>query len=140
MKVKMLRTVQGSPDGIRVNTYVAGEVYDEDTVPFVNDRLGNILVNGGLAEVPGQTKVAPDERETKVVDPASEHAAAPEEDEESSEEEEGPRTDLGDLTVAEVLSAVREGEISANLALAHERNGKQRTTLIHQLLEILQEG
>lgn len=140
MRVKMLRTVQGSPDGIRSFTYREGEVYDLGTNPQVNDRLGTILVRGQLAEEVREEQVAPGDYETKVVDPAPEKASESEEDEASSEDEEGASTDLSEMTVSEVLSAVREREVSASQAMAHERNGKRRSTLINQLSELMAEG
>lgn len=44
MRVRMLRTAPGSPDGIRVELYKAGEVYD------LPPRLSEIFISGGSAE------------------------------------------------------------------------------------------
>jgi hypothetical protein len=44
MKVKMLETRDGSPDGIEINTYDAGEEY------VIPARLGRIFVDEGWAE------------------------------------------------------------------------------------------
>ena len=38
MKIKMLKTRQGSPDGISVNTYISGETMD------VPDELARIFI------------------------------------------------------------------------------------------------
>lgn len=141
MKVKMLRTIQGSPDGIQVHTYREGQVYSPETEPPMSATLRSILLRGRLAQDTDEAKVAPDDRETKVVNPVDEQAGSgAESDVTESDEGQPTQVEVGDLTVSEALDAVRDGEISAQEALAQERNGKGRSTLIGQLLEILREG
>jgi len=49
MRVKMLEDAPGSPDGVNVLEYAGGKVYE------VNDDLGNVFVNEGLAKVDEST-------------------------------------------------------------------------------------
>jgi hypothetical protein len=44
MQIKMLETAQGSPDGVQVNTYEAGETYD------VPEILADAFTGDGVAE------------------------------------------------------------------------------------------
>lgn len=44
MRVKMLTDAPGSPDGVTVNQYAEGEIYE------VSDDLGEVFVNEDLAE------------------------------------------------------------------------------------------
>lgn len=44
MRIKMLTTQRGSPDGVQVNTYEADETYE------VPDGLGGVFVREGWAE------------------------------------------------------------------------------------------
>jgi len=136
MRVKMLRTTRGSPDGIRAFTYVEGEVYGPESDPPMTERLATVLLNGSLAEQAQVTKTAPDTRETKVVEGPPERASA-QEAETDSQHRSRALLDVGDLTVGEAIEKVRAGEIDPSLALAQERNGKQRSTLIGQILEVM---
>lgn len=53
MKVKLLVDAPGSPDGVTVNEYSEGEVYE------VTDSLGTVFIEQGLAEAT-EDDVTPD--------------------------------------------------------------------------------
>lgn len=57
MQVKMKSTQKGSPDGITVNTYEKGEVYD------LPDSLAVVFLEEGWAEKPRKT-AGPTENKT----------------------------------------------------------------------------
>lgn len=64
MKIRMLQDAPGSPDGITVNEYDKGKVYD------VPDALADTFVKYGLAEVDApkpKTKKATGPTENKAV-------------------------------------------------------------------------
>lgn len=141
--VRMLRTVQGSPDGINSYRYEKGTVYGPDTVPRTSPRLEEIFVKSGLGEPAQEEKVEqpgptagfpPDpEREKKVVEPREEAKDEEPSEDDEDDDEPFPRIDLNGYTINAVLNAVEEGHISAEYALAHERANRGRKRLIAEL-------
>lgn len=75
MRVKMLKTVKGSPDGLNVYEYAAGTVHD------LPPRLSEIFTGAGFAiEVPGagpQEQPEIKARERKPRKPAEQPARRP---------------------------------------------------------------
>lgn len=68
MRVKMLRDAPGSPDGIQVNEYLKGDVYE------VSVSLGQAFLEAGFAELDkpaSKPKVA--EADTKMADGPAEN-------------------------------------------------------------------
>lgn len=63
MRIKMLVSQRGSPDGIRVSLYESGNEYD------LPDRLANIFIIEGWAEKVLEYKPAP-QYETKIIRPS----------------------------------------------------------------------
>lgn len=114
MKVQMLRTIQGSPDGIRAFTYREGEVYGPQTSPPMTQALARVLLSGDLA-------VEPDEVERKVVEPR----------------ENPPQFSPGDLTGVQVIEAVESGRIAPSYALELERQDRNRVTVVERLEAII---
>lgn len=69
MRVKMLTDAPGSPDGVTVNEYSKGEVYE------VTDSLGTVFIEQGLAEAT-EDDVTPDaEPAVEVPDESPEELA-----------------------------------------------------------------
>lgn len=116
MKIKMLSTVRGSPDGINVFTYHAGQAYDLHTSPRVTAELIESFTVGGYAEVVGEPK------SKKVVEPAVEKAVVPD-----------PRFNAADHTIDALVSMVRDGVVSKQEVLESERMGMKRVTLFNRL-------
>ncbi len=58
-KVRMLKTVKGSPNGIKVHRYEIGKVYE------LNDALLKCFIDAGVVELAGPKKEV--ELETQVV-------------------------------------------------------------------------
>lgn len=50
MRIQMRETRAGSPDGRVVYTYEAGEIYDAETIPPVDDDLAAVFVREGWAD------------------------------------------------------------------------------------------
>ena len=63
MKVQMLVSKKGSPDGIRVFLYESGKEYD------LPDRLANIFITEGWAEFTIEHEPVP-QYETKIIKPS----------------------------------------------------------------------
>ena len=63
MKVRMLVSKLGSPDGIRVHDYEVGKEYD------LPDRLANIFIAEGWAEKLIEHEPTP-QYETKIIKPS----------------------------------------------------------------------
>jgi len=59
-RIRMIQTKYGSPDGIQVLQYQAGQVY------LVPDELANVFLSQGWAE---EDKTLDGQMETKQVDP-----------------------------------------------------------------------
>jgi len=49
MRITMRETRLGSPNGRDVHTYEAGETYDADTIPPVDDDLASVFLREGWA-------------------------------------------------------------------------------------------
>ncbi|OFX13608.1 MAG: hypothetical protein A2V59_06830 [Armatimonadetes bacterium RBG_19FT_COMBO_69_19] len=76
IEVRMLKTMDGSPDGMRVNTYQAGQVY---TLP---DDLGGVFLREGWAEeqvceVSDVSEVEPERPELPEPTPAPKRTPTP---------------------------------------------------------------
>lgn len=67
MRIRMKERRDGSPNGRDVYTYEAGETYDADTMPPVDDDLAAVFVREGWAEDAG--KPVPASRARKVTGP-----------------------------------------------------------------------
>lgn len=78
--VKMLQDAPGSPDGVHVFEYRAGEVYGDDTTPRVSPQLADLFISHALAQAvadepeaapeAAEPKPAPEKRATKPAGPA----------------------------------------------------------------------
>ena len=126
---RMKKDYRASPNGIRVYNYEEGETYGPDTDPPMTKRLGDSLVSAGIAEDSSGSRKSHDPREEdKTVDPR-------EQDKDEDDESQGDTEsfDTEDLTVEEVLELVDSGEVSAEEALAAEKAGKSRRSLIRKL-------
>jgi len=65
-KVRMLGTHRGSPDGIQVNEYQAGEKYD------LPERLAGIFLDAGMAEEDKEETIEVKEEETQTKEETNE--------------------------------------------------------------------
>lgn len=61
MKIKMLKTARGSPDGININEYKSGEIYN------LPDDLGNIFLKEKWAELIEEKTIEEGVLEKKIV-------------------------------------------------------------------------
>lgn len=75
-KVRVLKTIPGSPDGIRVCEYVKGEEYDEHSSPPMTQHLRDVLIPAGLAEEVAETKAVTGPTDNKALNPATENKGA----------------------------------------------------------------
>jgi hypothetical protein len=66
VRVRMLRTMNGSPDGIQVNTYEAGQVYDK-----VPQSLADVFLREGAAEEDKQRAGPAERKESTPEKPAA---------------------------------------------------------------------
>lgn len=135
MKVKMLQTMRGSPDGIRVFRYLEGEIYDEKSAPHMPESLASVFLSEKVAEVFDEEKAQKTVRETKVVT-VPEKAVAEKTQEDKQVLSEAPY-DVSLHTVSEVLEDARTGAITPEQAIREEKLGKNRTTLLAQLQELI---
>ena len=90
MKVKMMTTTKGSPNGIKVNTYEGGQEYD------IPEELAVVFLKEGYGiEPPKMMRGAPSDKAAKVPEDKS---SAPPEVEKKVEE----KTELEDKKTPEV--------------------------------------
>lgn len=66
-RIRMTKTVRGSPDGIRSHIYEEGETYDATTTPPCTPYLAGVLIAAGEAEAAPERKVTTPDPEKKVV-------------------------------------------------------------------------
>ena len=89
MRIRMLETSEGSPDGIRVETFYAGKTYE------VDQSLGACFLDDGKAERLEKKPHDSEERETKPEGPQETKPEGPEETKDGPEEVE---TEEGSVT------------------------------------------
>lgn len=80
MRIRMLRTAKGSPDGVNVYHYEAGQVLDSGSpVPLpISDALASLYVSEGWAEdATGASMPTPPAPPTPEPDPVEEPSPAP---------------------------------------------------------------
>ncbi len=80
LKVRMLKDAEGSPDGIRVRQYKAGEVHELPAGPWPLMDLGKVFIDMGVGE-----EVLPESNDTAE---KTEQAAAPKAEQEPAEKQE----------------------------------------------------
>ncbi len=118
MRVRMLKSLPGSPDGLRVYAYQAGQEYDEASNPPMSEGLAtNFLGQGAAARV-----------NAKGMGAAPENKRMP-----APAENKVTRPDYDELSIAEVHEAIEAGRLSREDALRFERQGRQRVTLLRDL-------
>lgn len=79
MRLRMKETKAGSPNGIHIFSYYAGQEYSEESAPHLSPGLAEIfLAEGWAEEVASEAATFPDAAATPVAAPAaSEPVASP---------------------------------------------------------------
>lgn len=114
--VRMTQRTFASPDGVKAHWYEDRQIYGPDSNPPMTESLARTLIEGGLAEPIDRPKTDPRPYDAKVVTPNEELAF-----------------DASRHTITEVLDMVDAGAVTRREALASERAGKNRKTLLERL-------